>query len=52
MYEALKELTRKNEKINKESLAAFIEGLGISDELKTKLKEISPFNYTGVSDIQ
>jgi adenylosuccinate lyase len=47
-YEALKELTRKNEKITQASLAAFIDGLEISHELKTKLKEISPFNYTGI----
>lgn len=46
-YEALKELTRKNEKITQASLAIFIDGLDISFELKTKLKAISPFNYTG-----
>ncbi len=46
-YEALKDLTRKNEKITQDSLAAFIDGLEISPELKIKLKGISPFNYTG-----
>lgn len=46
-YEALKELTRKNEKITQASLTAFVDGLDISTELKTKLKAISPFNYTG-----
>ena len=47
-YEALKDLTRKNEKVTREGIAAFIEGLKISEELKTKLKAITPFNYTGV----
>jgi adenylosuccinate lyase len=47
-YEALKELTRKNEKITKESFTTFIEGLKISDVLKEKLKEITPFTYTGL----
>lgn len=47
-YEALKELTRKNEKITRQSIAAFIDELTISDTLKTKLKAITPFNYTGV----
>jgi adenylosuccinate lyase len=47
-YEALKELTRKNEKITKESIVEFIDGLDISKEVKDKLKSISPFNYTGI----
>lgn len=47
-YEALKELTRKNEKITKESIASFIDGLNVSKELKDKLKSITPFNYTGI----
>jgi len=46
-YEALKELTRKNEKVTRESIVAFIDGLNIDDRLKTRLKDISPFNYTG-----
>ncbi len=48
-YEALKGLTRTNQKINKESIAAFIDSLVISDELKKELKNISPSNYTGLS---
>lgn len=47
-YEALKDLTRKNEKVTQESIAAFIDNLKISNELKLKLKSISPFNYTGI----
>ncbi len=47
-YEALKELTRTNEKITQESIEVFINGLDISDELKNELKKITPDNYTGI----
>jgi adenylosuccinate lyase len=47
-YEALKALTRKNEKITQQSMHAFIDELNINHELKTKLKAITPFTYTGV----
>jgi len=47
-YEALKTLTRKNEKITKQSIHSFIEGLDVSKELKIKLKSITPFTYTGL----
>ncbi|MTI39649.1 adenylosuccinate lyase [Fulvivirga lutimaris] len=47
-YEALKELTRKNEKITKDSIHNFIETLNVSDAIKSELKVITPFNYTGV----
>jgi adenylosuccinate lyase len=47
-YEALKELTRKNEKITKARIHQFIDTLDVSDKLKATLKEISPMNYTGV----
>lgn len=47
-YEALKDLTRTNEKITQKSIATFIDGLPISDILKGELKAISPFNYTGI----
>jgi adenylosuccinate lyase len=47
-FEALKELTRKNEKITKKDFDSFIDGLKISDELKAKLKAITPFNFTGI----
>lgn len=46
-YEALKELTRKNEKITKESMAAFVEQLDVADDVKKRLRELTPFNYTG-----
>ncbi|MCE2733281.1 MAG: adenylosuccinate lyase [Flammeovirgaceae bacterium] len=47
-YEALKALTRKNEKITEQTIHQFIDELEISAALKEKLKKISPFNYTGV----
>jgi len=46
-YEALLDLTRTNQKITKESILNFIENLELSDDLKTELKAITPFNYTG-----
>ncbi|SKB78986.1 adenylosuccinate lyase [Maribacter arcticus] len=47
-YEALKGLTRTNEKINKNSIANFIDTLEVSDAIKKELKQISPSNYTGI----
>ena len=47
-YEALKDLTRTNEKITRDSMRNFILGLDVSDELKEELLAISPANYTGM----
>jgi len=47
-YEALKQLTRKNEKVTQESVLSFIETLEISEELKKRLKAIKPQNYLGI----
>jgi len=47
-YEALKDLTRKNEKITKDSIHNFIDGLDVSAKIKTELKNITPENYIGV----
>ncbi len=47
-YEALKDLTRKNEKITEKSIKEFIETLDISDKVKYELKAITPFTFTGV----
>ncbi|HPT22404.1 MAG TPA: adenylosuccinate lyase [Bacteroidales bacterium] len=46
-YEALLDLTRTNQKITKETMADFIDNLGVNDEVKAELKGITPFNYTG-----
>ena len=47
-YEALKALTRKNEKITQSSMHKFINELEVSDQIKEELLAISPQNYTGV----
>jgi len=47
-YEALKGLTRTNEKINKASIGNFIDTLDVSESIKKELKQITPSNYTGI----
>lgn len=47
-YEALKDLTRTNQKITADTMATFIDGLNVNDQIKQELKKITPFNYTGV----
>jgi len=46
-YEALKELSRGNGTIDKETIHTFINGLKISSSVKKELKAITPENYTG-----
>ena len=46
-YETLKELTRVNTTVTAESIAAFIDTLNVSDEVKGELKKLSPHSYTG-----
>lgn len=47
-YEALKELTRGKNGINKEDIHQFIDALKITAKLKKELKSITPHNYVGV----
>jgi adenylosuccinate lyase len=47
-YEALKGLTRTNEKITQSSIANFIDTLEVSDAIKAELKVITPANFTGI----
>lgn len=47
-YEALKGLTRTNEKINQTSISNFIDTLEVSNTIKEELKRITPSNYTGI----
>lgn len=47
-YEALKSLTRVNERITQSSIAAFIDTLDVSEDIKSELKTITPANYTGI----
>ena len=48
-YEALKELTRGNQQIDKKTIHSFIDKLKIAENLKKELKKITPHNYTGMS---
>jgi len=47
-YETLKSLTRTNTQINQKSISDFIEGLEVDEVVKAELKNITPFNYTGI----
>ncbi|HAX96599.1 MAG TPA: adenylosuccinate lyase, partial [Prolixibacteraceae bacterium] len=47
-YEALKELTRSNEAITRDTIARFIETLNVSESVKEELRKITPHNYTGI----
>ena len=47
-YEALKSLTRSNQKITKDTIHQFINELNIGASIKEELKRITPFNYTGI----
>ena len=47
-YEALKALTRTNQKMTEETIHEFIQGLNVSDSIKAELMAITPHNYTGI----
>ncbi len=47
-YEALKGLTRTNERINQTSIANFIETLEVPESVKQEMRSITPGNYTGI----
>ena len=47
-YEALKALTRTNNKMTEETIHAFIQTLNVSDSVKAELMAITPYNYTGI----
>jgi adenylosuccinate lyase len=48
-YEQLKALTRGKSGITRESLHAFVEGLALPDDVKARLKSLSPSTYTGLA---
>lgn len=48
-YESLKALTRTNEVINANAIAEYIETLDVSAAVKEELRQITPYNYTGIS---
>jgi adenylosuccinate lyase len=47
-YEALKDLTRTNTHVNAETIAVFVDGLDVTDEIKSEIKRITPHTYTGI----
>ncbi len=47
-YEALKDLTRTNAAITRESIQEFISNLNVSDEIKAELRQITPSTYLGI----
>lgn len=47
-YEALKSLTRTNEKITEKKIKEFIDTLDVGEKVKYELRRITPFNYTGI----
>ena len=47
-YEALKALTRTNEKMTEQTIHNFIQTLDVSDSVKDELMAITPQNYTGM----
>jgi len=47
-YEKLKELTRGKERITQADIANFIDGLDVDDAIRSKLKALTPRNYTGI----
>lgn len=46
-YETLKALTRTNAEVTEQSIAEFIDTLDVRPEVKARLKELTPLNYTG-----
>lgn len=47
-YEALKSLTRTNEKMTAETISRFINQLDVDDNIKAELRKVTPQNYTGI----
>lgn len=50
-YEALKELTRGKDKIDKKAIHQFIDSLAVTESIKKELRKITPHNYTGMGQI-
>jgi len=47
-YEALKALTRTNDRIDEKAIRRFVESLEVSDAVKEELRTLRPENYTGI----
>lgn len=48
-YEALKQLTRTNEKVTASTIETFVETLDVAPDVKERLKKLTPHNYIGYS---
>ena len=48
-YEALKQLTRTNEKVTSATIESFVETLEVAPDVKERLKKLTPHNYIGYS---
>ena len=48
-YEALKQLTRTNEKVTADTIAAFVDTLDVAPDVKERIRHITPHNYIGYS---
>lgn len=48
-YEALKQLTRTNEKVTATTIETFVETLDVAPDVKERLKKLTPHNYIGYS---
>ena len=48
-YEALKDLTRGNAHISKESIQQFVQSLAIKEEIKKEINNLTPEKYIGIS---
>jgi adenylosuccinate lyase len=48
-YEALKALTRTNERMTEQTIHNFIQTLDVSEEVRQELMAITPSNYTGIT---
>ena len=48
-YETLKQLTRTNEKVTAETIRHFVDQLQVSDDIKERLRQLSPQTYIGYS---
>lgn len=47
-YEALKELTRTNEKVSASTISSFVSTLDVSEDVKEEIRKISPLTYVGI----
>lgn len=47
-YEALKQLTRTNERVSASTISAFVSTLDVSEEIKDEIRQISPLTYVGI----